>query len=111
MNATDVVQETNATTWSFDSVADETIAAWTRLVRQYYPNLATPIARALAQRALQGPYGFALFSISQGIHQFNETTLREMTGSELQMLSALLQELREQTQSLRVEVNALWHPD
>lgn len=111
MNTSDVVQETNSTTWSFEFVADETIDAWTQLVRRYYPNLATPIARALAQRAMQGPYGFALFSISQGIHEFDETSLREMTGSELQMLSALLQELREQTQRLLVQVNALWHPD
>ncbi len=111
MNASDVVQENNSTTWSFDSVADETIDAWTNLVRRYYPNLATPIARALAQRALQGPYGFALFSISQGIHQFDETSLREMTGSELQMLSALLQDLREQTQRLSVQINVLWHPE
>lgn len=111
MNASAVLQDTNATTWSFDSVADETVDEWTRLVRRYYPNLATPIARALAQRAMQGPYGFALFSISQGIHQFDETSLREMTGSELQMLSALLQELREQTQRLLTQVNALWHPE
>ncbi len=111
MNSSDVIQETNSTTWTFDSVAEETIDAWTRLVRRYYPNVATPIARALAQRAMQGPYGFALFSISQGIHQFDETSLREMTGSELQMLSALLQELREQTQRLLVQVNALWHPE
>lgn len=110
MNASDIVQETN-TTWSFDSIPGEMIDAWTNLVRNHYPNLATPIARALAQRAIQGPYGFALFSISQSIHQFDETSLREMTGSELQMLSALLQELREQTQRLLVQVNALWHPD
>lgn len=111
MNASDVVQDTSVTAWSFDAVAEETIDAWTNLVRRYYPNLATPIARALAQRAMQGPYGFALFSISQGIHQFDETSLREMTGSELQMLSALLQELREQTQRLLVQVNALWQPE
>ncbi len=111
MNASDVAQTANSTIWSFDSVAEETIEAWTQLVRNYYPNLATPIARALAQRAMQGPYGFGLFSISQGIHQFDETTLREMTGSELQMLSALLQELREQTQRMLVQTNALWHPE
>ena len=111
MNASDVVQETNSATWSFDTVAEETIDAWTRLVRNYYPNLATPIARALAQRAMQGPYSFALFSISQGIHQFDETSLREMTGSELQMLSALLQDLREQTHRMLIQVNALWHPE
>ena len=111
MNASDVAQETNSTTWSFESVADETIDTWTHLVRRCYPNLATPIAHALAQRAMQGPYGFALFSIAQGINQFDETSLREMTGSELQMLSALLQDLSEQTQRLLVQVNALWHPE
>ncbi len=111
MNASAVAQDTNATTWSSNAVAEETIDAWTRLVRNYCPNLATPIARALAQRAMQGPYGFALFSISQGIHQFDETSLREMTGSELQMLSALLQDLHDQTQRLLVQVNALWHPE
>ncbi|MDL1894787.1 hypothetical protein FBQ82_00800 [Anaerolineae bacterium CFX7] len=111
MNASDVVQDPSVTTWSFDGVAEETIDAWTNLVRRYYPNLATPIARALTQRAMQGPYGFALFSISQGIHQFDETALREMTGSELQMLSALLQDLSEQTQRMLVQVNAVWHPD
>lgn len=111
MNASDVTQDTKSTTWSFNAVAEETIDAWARLVRRYYPNLAEPIARALAQRAMQGPYGFALFSISQGINQFNEASLREMTGSELQMLSALLQELREQTQHLLLQVNALWHPE
>ncbi len=111
MNASDITRDTGSTAWSFESVAGETIDAWTHLVRRYYPNLATPIARALAQRAMQGPYGFALFSISQGIHQFDETSLREMTGSELQMLSALLQDLREKIQRLSVQVNALWHPD
>lgn len=111
MNANDVTQDINSTTWSFESVAEETIDAWTRLVRRYYPNLATPIARALAQRAMQGPYGFALFSISQGIQQFDETALREMTGSELQMLSALLRELLEQTQQLLAHVNAQFHLD
>ena len=111
MNATDIAQDTKSTTWSFDSVAGETVQAWTRVVRQYYPNLAEPIARALAQRAMQGPYGFALFSISQGINECDETSLREMTGSELQMLSALLQDLGKQTQRLLTQVNALWHPD
>ncbi len=111
MNTSDVVQETNSTLWNFDSLAEETIDAWTNLVRRYYPNLATPIARALAQRAMQGPYGFALFSISQGIHQFDESSLRELTGSELQMLSALLQDLREQAQRLLVQVNALWQSE
>ena len=111
MSASDLAQDINSAAWNFDSVAEETINAWTNLVRNYYPNLAAPIAHALAQRAMQGPYGFALFSISQGIYQFDETSLREMTGSELQMLSALLQELREQTQRLSVQVNALWHPD
>jgi hypothetical protein len=112
MNATALVPETTSPVLaSPNSIAEETIEAWTRLVRHYYPNLATPIARALAQRAVQGPYGAALQAIAQGLAQFDDSSLHEMTGSELQMLSALLQELRERTQRLLMQVNGLWHTD
>ncbi len=92
-------------------VQEETVEAWSHLVRRSYPNLATPIARALAQRAAQGPYGLALQSIAQGMAQFDQATLGDMTGSELQMLSALLMNLREEVQQLLAQVNAQWHPE
>lgn len=112
MNATDLAPETTSPVLvSTNSSAEESIESWTRLVRHYYPNLATPIARALAQRAAQGPYGAALQAIAQGLAQCDDSSLHEMTGSELQMLSALLQELRERTHRLLVQVNALWHTD
>lgn len=88
---------------------DETVAQWTRLVRRYYPNLAVPIARALAQRAAQGPYGDAMQSISKGLASFDQRAILELTGSELQMLSALLLNLREEAQRLLQQVNAQWN--
>lgn len=88
---------------------DEMVEPWTQLVRRYYPNLAVPIARALAQRAADGPYGEALQSIARGLAGFDERAVRGLTGSELQMLSALLLNLREQAQRLLAQVNAQWH--
>lgn len=113
MNATDLAPITNANTATANEelTQDETIQTWMLLVRRYYPNLATPIARALAQRAAQGPYGSAMRSIAQGIAQFDHAMLGEMTGSELQMLSALLMHLREETQRLLTQVNALWRAE
>lgn len=92
-----------------DDVQDEMVEPWTQLVRHYYPNLAVPIARALAQRAADGPYGDAMQSITNGLAGFDERAVRELTGSELQMLSALLLNLREQAQRLLAQVNAQWH--
>lgn len=113
MNATDLVQGDNPiiAASDLDNSQAESIEQWTHLVRRYYPNLATPIARALAQRAAQGPYGFAMQSITQGLAQFDKATLGDLTGSELQMLSALLLNLREATQRLLAQVNVQWHPD
>ena len=113
MNATDLVQGDNPIVAppNLENARTETIAQWTHLVRRYYPNLATPIARALAQRAAGGPYGFAMQSITQGLAQFDKATLGDLTGSELQMLSALLLNLREATQRLLAQVNGQWHPD
>lgn len=90
---------------------DGTIETWTQLVRRHYPNLATPIARAMAQRAAQGPYGLALQSIEEGLTQFNAAALSELTGSELQMLSALLLHLQTATQNLLAQVNAQWRTE
>lgn len=87
----------------------EMVEPWTQLVRRYYPNLAVPIARALAQRAAEGPYGDAMQSISRGLAEFDQRAVLELTGSELQMLSALLLNLREQAQRLLEQVNAQWH--
>lgn len=115
MNATDLAQNGDALTSPIHTVIsddplcrDETIEQWTRLVRQYYPNLAVPIARAMAQRAAQGPYGDAMQSIAKGLAYFDERAILELTGSELQMLSALLLNLREQAQRLLQQVNAQW---
>lgn len=87
---------------------EETVERWTRLVRRYYPNLAVPIARALAQRAAQGPYGDAMQSIAKGLARFDQRAILELTGSELQMLSALCMNLREEAQRLLQQVNAQW---
>ena len=111
MNATELAQATNSDVQESMTVADLTLEAWTQLARRYYPNLAFPIARALAQRALQGPYGAALHSIAHGLEELDANALREMTGSELQMLSCLLMELGAQTQRLLAQVNAEWRPD
>lgn len=113
MNATDLAPSpslANATS-NEDSAQDETIQTWTRLVRRSYPDLATPIARALAQRAAHGPYGLAMLSITQGLNSLDSATLRDMTGSELQMLSALLMHLREEVQRLLAQVNAQWRAE
>ncbi|HZQ06352.1 MAG TPA: hypothetical protein VFD70_07200 [Anaerolineae bacterium] len=88
---------------------EETVERWTRLVRRYYPNLAVPIARALAQRAAQGPYGDGMQSIAKGLARFDQRAIVELTGSELQMLSALCMNLREEAQRLLQQVNAQWH--
>lgn len=118
MNATDMAQSADAPTAPIHTLRsdeplrqDETIEQWTRLVRQYYPNLAVPIARALAQRAAQGPYGDAMQSVAKGLAHFDQRAILELTGSELQMLSALLMNLREQAQHLLEQVNAQWHKD
>lgn len=92
-------------------MGDETIQTWTNIVRRYYPNLAKPIARALAQRAAQGPYGSAMQSIAHGMAQFDSAALGDMTGSELQMLSALLMNLQQETQHLLVQVQARWRAE
>lgn len=92
-----------------DEPQGDTVEQWTQLVRRYYPNLAVPIARALAQRAVEGPYGDAMRSISNGLAHFDQRAVLELTGSELQMLSALLLDLREQAQRLLQQVNAQWH--
>ena len=115
MNATDLEQDAATLTLpartdtSDEQVVEETIERWTRLVRRYYPNLAVPIARALAQRAAQGPYGDAMQSIAKGLACFDQRAILELTGSELQMLSALLLNLREQAQQLLQQVNAQWN--
>lgn len=116
MNAIDLAQDTNAQTTPMltvahddSSVQDETVETWTRLVRGYYPSLAVPIARALAQRAANGPYGDAMQSIAKGLARFDQRTVLDLTGSELQMLSALLMNLREEAQRLLREVNARWN--
>lgn len=113
MNTTDLVQGDKPIVAApdLDTSQAESIEQWTHLVRRYYPNLATPIARALAQRAAQGPYGLAMQSIAQGLAQMNHATLGDMTGSELQMLSALLMHLHEEAQGLLVQVNAQWHSE
>lgn len=117
MNATDLTQAPATlasirTATSDAPFADaETIEHWTRLVRRYYPNLAVPIARALAQRAAQGPYGDAMQSIAKGLARFDQRAILELTGSELQMLSALLLNLREEAQRLLQQVNAQWNEE
>lgn len=88
---------------------EETVERWTCLVRRYYPNLAVPIARALAQRAAQGPYGNAMQSIAKGLARFDQRAILELTGSELQMLSALCMNLCEEAQRLLQQVNAQWN--
>lgn len=118
MNATDIAQSAEALTSPIHTVRNdeplcqvETIEQWTRLVRRYYPNLAVPIARAMAQRAAQGPYGDAMQSIAKGLARFDQRAILELTGSELQMLSALCMNLREATQRLFQQLNAQWNEE
>lgn len=110
MNVTDLA-ETAAVSAPPILAADqeETVERWTRLVRRYYPNLAVPIARALAQRAAQGPYGNAMQSIAKGLAGFDQRAILELTGSELQMLSALCMNLSEEAQGLLQQVNSQWN--
>lgn len=113
MNAPDLAQDTAALAQPLNIarenlVQDEIVETWTRLVRGYYPNLAVPIARALAQRAAQGPYGDAMQSITKGLARFEQRSILDMTGSELQMLSALLMNLSDQAQRLLNQVNTQW---
>jgi hypothetical protein len=87
---------------------DSLIDNWVQLAERYYPELAKPIVRAMAQRAKQGPYGETLRKIEEGMHGLNDSALPEMTGSELQMLAAILRQLKEETSQLLTHISGQW---
>lgn len=84
------------------------IRRWVQLAERYYPELAQPIIRAMAQRAAQGPFGPTLRKIEEGMLGLNDSALIDMTGSELQMLAAILQQLIEETSRLLAQISEQW---
>lgn len=84
------------------------IRRWVQLAERYYPELAQPIIRAMAQRAAQGPFGPNLRKMEEGMFGLNDSALIEMTGSELQMLAAILRQLKEETSRLLTQISEQW---
>ncbi len=87
---------------------EELIQRWVEIARRYYPELAKPISRAMAQRAARGPFGPALRKIEEGMLGLDESAIGEMTGSELQMLSAILQQLQEEIGHRLTRISGQW---
>ncbi len=88
--------------------AEALIERWVELAGRAYPELAKPIARAMAQRAARGPLGAALRQLDEGLLGLTDSALPELTGSELQMLAAILQQLNAETSQLLNQISMQW---
>ncbi len=84
--------------------------AWVNALQERYPNLPLPIARAMAEAALRGPFGFPLEQIDQCLKSLGQDrAIASMTGSELQMLAAVLAHLESEVHDLSRQVAGRWH--
>ncbi|MBI3913122.1 MAG: hypothetical protein HY327_02830 [Chloroflexi bacterium] len=81
---------------------------WFDALRRDAPNLPTPIAQAMVESVARGPWGETLFGLEQALIKIRAANLDELTGSEVQLLTAILRQMNEAVEKLQGEIAILF---
>ncbi len=87
---------------------DKIQTRWLAALQATLPNLAKPIAVAMVQGAARGSIGTALALIENGLMQIESCDLGRLTGSEVKVLAAILQQMDMAVIQLEEEIRRLY---
>lgn len=88
--------------------ADPILARWLAALQEFQPGLPQPVALAMVEGAERGPLGQSLCHIEEALIHLDRMALENLTGSELRVTLAILQQLNQELAQLHVKLNGLW---